>query len=318
MNEFEFINKYLKPLSLKNKGSFNLNDDIFYDFKKKIAISVDTYVHGIHFLSTDPEKFIKKSLRSSISDLYCKGIKPSYYFLSISLNKKICTSSWFNKLKSILNSEQKKFDIYLGGGDTTYSSKFSITFVVVGKSIFKPVLRKGCLPKDDIYLSGNIGDSHIGLNVLKKKYNFKSLNNFYIKKYYEPNLQTKICSHLYKFASSSIDISDGLIQDLSHLTALNKLGAFIDIKKLPFSNNTKKLIKSNKINIKDIFSSGDDYQILFTSKKKNRSKIINLSNLLSIKISRIGHINNKDNIILKFEDSKITYKEGKMGYTHNF
>jgi thiamine-monophosphate kinase len=318
MNEFEFISKYLKPLSLKNKGSFNLNDDIFYDFKKKVAISVDTYVHGVHFLSTDPENFIKKSLRSSLSDLYCKGIKPSYYFLSISLNKKIATSLWFNKLKKILNSEQKKFDIYLGGGDTTYSSKFSITFVVVGKSKFKPILRIGCLAEDDIYVTGNIGDSLIGLNVLKKKYNFKSLNSFFVKKYYEPNLQTKICSHLYKFASSSIDISDGLVQDLSHLTSLNKVGAFIDVKKLPFSNNTKKLIKINKIRIKDIFSKGDDYQILFTSKKKNRSKIINLSNHLNIKISRIGHINNKNNIILKFNDRKIMYKEEKMGYTHNF
>ena len=38
MNEFEIINKYFSPLSLKNKGSFNLKDDIFFDYKKKIAI----------------------------------------------------------------------------------------------------------------------------------------------------------------------------------------------------------------------------------------------------------------------------------------
>jgi len=318
MNEFEIINKYLKPLSFKNKGSFNLGDDIFYDFKKKIAISVDTYVHGIHFISTDPEKCIKKSLRSSLSDLYCKGIKPTYYFLSMSINKKICTPLWFDKLKRVLNVEQKKFNIYLGGGDTTYSSKFSLTFVVVGKSKIKPVLRKGCFLDDDIYVTGNVGDAFIGLNIIKKKYNFKSLNNFFVKKYYEPDIQTKICSYLHKIATSSIDISDGLIQDLNHLISSNNFGAFIDAKMLPFSNNSKKLIKEKRINFKNIFSKGDDYQILFTSNKKNRSKIIKLSNYLNIKISRIGQINNKNNIILKSERSKFAYKVNKMGYTHNF
>ena len=318
MNEFEVINKYLKPLSLKKRGTFNLKDDIFYDFKKKIAISIDTYVHGVHFISSDPEKCIKKSLRSSLSDLYCKGVKPSYYFLSISINKKIGTSLWFNKLKKILKSEQKKFNIYLSGGDTTYSPKFSMTFVVVGKSKLKPVLRKGCSPDDDIYVTGNIGDSFIGLNIIKKNYNFKSFNTFFVKKYYEPDIQTKISSYLHKIASSSIDVSDGLIQDLSHLTSLNKVGAFVDTKMLPFSDNTKKLIKNKKINFKYIFSKGDDYQILFTSNKRNRLKIIKLSNYLKIKISRIGHINNKNNIILKFEHGKFIYNEGKMGYTHNF
>ena len=87
---------------------------------------------------------------------------------------------------------------------------------------------------------------------------------------------------------------------------------------LPFSDNTKKLIKNKKINFKYIFSKGDDYQILFTSNKRNRLKIIKLSNYLKIKISRIGHINNKNNIILKFEHGKFIYNEGKMGYTHNF
>ena len=318
MNEFEIINKYLKPLTLKKKNTFNLSDDIFYDNKKKISISVDTYVKDVHFLSSDPEKCIKKSLRASLSDLYCKGIKPSYYFMSISLNKKIATSSWLNKLKNILRLEQQKFNIYLGGGDTSYSSKFSITFVIVGKSNFNPVLRKGCSSNEDIYVTGNIGDAFIGLNILKKKYNFKSLNNFFIKKYYEPDLSTEICSSLKKIASSSIDISDGLLQDLYHLISINKLGASIESSMIPISVNTRKLIKKKKINLNYIFSKGDDYQILFTSNKKNRIKIIKLSKKLNIKISRIGETNNKKNILLKYKDRIFIYKGQKMGYTHNF
>ena len=60
MNEFEIVSKYLKPLSLKDLGTFKLKDDIFYDFKKGLALSLDTYVEGFHFInSKDPKKFIK-------------------------------------------------------------------------------------------------------------------------------------------------------------------------------------------------------------------------------------------------------------------
>ena len=113
MNEFQIINKYLKPLSFKRSEALKLSDDIYYDSKKNIAISVDAYVEGVHFVdSSDPNKFLKKILRSSLSDLYCKGIKPKSYFLSLALNKKIINPPWLNKVNKILKSEQKKFGRY--------------------------------------------------------------------------------------------------------------------------------------------------------------------------------------------------------------
>ena len=102
ITEFDIINKYLKPLAKKNKSSLDLSDDIYFNSKKGIAISLDTYVHGKHFIHTKPDFFLKKVIRSSLSDLICKGIKPKNYFLSMSLNKKIVNKEWLNKLKKIL------------------------------------------------------------------------------------------------------------------------------------------------------------------------------------------------------------------------
>ena len=86
MNEFEIINKFFKPLSLSNPGALKLKDDIYFDSKKGIAISLDTYVEGVHFIdASDPNKFLKKILRASLADLYCKGIRPKSYFLSFAL-----------------------------------------------------------------------------------------------------------------------------------------------------------------------------------------------------------------------------------------
>ena len=51
MNEFSIIKKYFLKLTKKNRGSFNLSDDVFFDYKKGIAISIDTFVEKTHFLN---------------------------------------------------------------------------------------------------------------------------------------------------------------------------------------------------------------------------------------------------------------------------
>ena len=170
MNEFSVIKKYFSNLSKNNRGTFDLSDDIFFDYKKKVGISIDTYVEGTHFLNfKNPNLVIKKALRGAISDLICKGIIPKYYFMSCSGNKKHFTEENLAKIRLDLKQEQKKYNIFLAGGDTSYSSRLSITFSVVGYSKKSPVLRSGAKVNDDIYITNTIGDSFIGLRLLTGK-----------------------------------------------------------------------------------------------------------------------------------------------------
>jgi thiamine-monophosphate kinase len=318
MNEFNLIKKYFRPLSLSNTNALMLNDDIFYNKKNGTAISIDTYVHGTHFLHSEPKYFIRKALRASLSDLYCKGINPETYFLSISLNKKLTNHNWLNKVKKILLLEQKKFKVSLGGGDTTYSSKLSLTITVIGQSKKKPVLRDGSKYQDDIYITGNIGDSFLGLSILKKNKDFKKFNKYFKKKYFEPDIPLWLAPYLNKIATSSIDISDGLAQDLQHLCNSSGCGAFINLDFLPLSYKCKILIKNKKVQLKKIFSKGDDYQFLFTSSKKNRSLIEYITKKEKGKISKIGHITKDKNIIFKYKSKKFKLNAKNMGYKHNF
>ena len=113
MHEFELITKYFSKLSKKNKSSLNLNDDVFFDKKKGLVISVDTYNQGIHFLNfKNPELVIKKILRSSISDLICKGVIPKYYFVSGSGNKKTFSNNNLSKITKSLSQEQKNIKFF--------------------------------------------------------------------------------------------------------------------------------------------------------------------------------------------------------------
>ena len=215
MHEFDLIKRYFLKLSKFNKSSLSLNDDVFFDKKKSLVISVDTYNEGVHFLDFNkPDLVIKKILRSSISDLICKGVLPKYYFISGSGNKKTFTHKNLSKISTSLKKEQNKYGIFLCGGDTTFSNKlsFSITSVGYSKNI---IYRNKAKYNDDIYVSGNLGDSFVGLKILQKQIETnKKLKNYFVKKYFEPEIQIKLAKELLKFANSSIDISDGLIDDL--------------------------------------------------------------------------------------------------------
>ena len=104
MHEFQIIKNYFNKLTKNNKNSLNLNDDIFFDKKNRLAISVDTYIEGNHFINfKNPELVIKKILRSSISDLICKGVIPKYYFISASGNKNNFSKSNLSKISNSLN-----------------------------------------------------------------------------------------------------------------------------------------------------------------------------------------------------------------------
>ena len=184
MQEFELVNNFFSKLSKHNVSALGLNDDVFFDKTKNTIISVDTYNMNTHFVDFEsPDLVIKKILRSSISDLICKGVKPQFYFISGSGNKKNFTKKNLLKISKSLKNEQKKYNISLCGGDTTFSNELSFTITSLGYS-HNIVYRNKSKLNDDIYVTGNLGDSFIGLQILKGKIKVNNkMSKFFIKKY---------------------------------------------------------------------------------------------------------------------------------------
>ena len=319
MHEFELIKKYFSKLTNKSKSSLKLNDDVFFDKKKKLVVSVDTYIEGKHFINfKNPELTIKKVIRSSISDLICKGVKPKYYFISASGNNKVFTKNNLLKISKSLKEEQRKYNIKLGGGDTVYSNKLSFTVTSVGFSN-KIIYRNRSKIHNDIYVTGNLGDSFLGLLVLKKNIKInKKLSSYFVNQYYKPEIKYSLTDFFIKFATSSIDLSDGLIADLEKLTNNQNNSYQIYFDKIPLSNNLKSIIKSKNLKKKNLISKGDDYQVLFTVSRRYRSFIKKISSLKKLKITRIGkilHSKHKSSIIdRKGRQIEISNK----GYLHTF
>ena len=319
MNEFELIKNYFQKLTKNNPSSKKLNDDVFFDKKKKLVVSIDTYNEGVHFPNFKyPNLVIKKVLRSSISDLICKGVKPKYYFISGSGNKRSFTKNNLKLISKSLKEEQKKYDLRLSGGDTINSNKVSFSITTIGFDN-RIVERNKAKINDDVYVTGNIGDSYLGLKIIQKKIKVNSkLKKYFFNQYYCPHLPFNIHRSIKKIANTSMDISDGLISDMSKLINKQKLSFEIDINKIPISNMLKSYLKKhNKKKDRYLFK-GDDYQILFTSSKKNRKLIKNISKKMNQKITIIGKINKRFKKNLLLLDNKPINLVNFQGYSHKF
>jgi thiamine-monophosphate kinase len=320
VNEFSVIKKYFSNLSKNNRGSFDLSDDIFFDYKKKMGISIDSYVEGTHFLNfKNPNLVIKKALRGAISDLICKGITPKYYFMSCSGNKKHLTQANLAKIQLALKEEQKKYNVFLAGGDTSHSNRLSITLSVVGYSKKNPVLRSGAKVNDDIYITNTIGDAFLGLKLLKGKIKLSKKNSdHFVRRFYLPILPIKFSKKIHLFANSAIDISDGFFQDLQHILSRSNLSSIIFKNKIPISSYLNSYLIRTKKNKLNFISNGDDYQILFTANKKMRNLIKKISKSTSTKVSIVGIVKNKSiSKNTKSTEKKFKFPK-KLGYIHNF
>ena len=144
------------------------------------------------------------------------------------------------------------------------------------------------------------------------------MSKFFVKKYYEPDLQFKFINNLLRLANTSIDISDGLLDDLNKMINRQNLSFHIFEEKIPVSKTLSQLIKIKKLKKINITSRGDDYQILFTANQFKSRIIKKLSKTIGIKITKIGKIisgKNRSKIINK-KNKQIEAKN--KGYIHQF
>ena len=249
----------------------------------------------------------------------CKGVIPKFYFISGSGNKQSFSSKNLKKIINSLKSEQRKFSIKLSGGDTVYSKINSFTVVSLGFSE-QIVERNNAKINDDIYVTGELGDSYLGLKYLQKQnFNKNIYKKYFINKFYLPVINLNFSKHLTKIANTSIDISDGLLVDLSKMINAQKLSSEIYYDKIPISSKLKIFLNKNSIKKSKFIFNGDDYQILFTANKSKRDKIDKISRITKTKISRIGKILSKKKFKFRLLNADKVLNFTKIpGYEHLF
>ena len=320
-NEFQLID------FIKNKFSTDLIGDdaaiIPLNSNDNLVISKDILIENTHFILNGDLNFIgSKALISNLSDIIAMGVEPKFFLLGLGLPENF-TNEKTEYLLNGIHSTAQQYNVILAGGDISKSEKLFISITVLGfgekeKIVYRNTAQLG----DDIWIAGELGDSEIGLRIIKKELKTtEKLSRYFIKKHFVKKLHPDFISFLSykKIINSMIDVSDGFLQDLLHLLKQSDKCAIVNENLLPVSTEFLKL--KNMLNEEFYIIpliSGEEYALIFTANPCFRKDILDIACNFSVKISKVGTIT--DNIPsskhriklnnLKFENL------AKLGYTH--
>lgn len=267
MNEFQLIQHYFNQASLSFPHEYvleGIGDDcaeISLQKNHTLHISIDTLIEDVHFpKNANPYDIATRALCVSLSDLAAAGASPVAFTLAITLPA--IDQEWLSQFSSGLAFIAKKYNCPLIGGDTTKGDQLIITIQVHGHCVEgKGLKRYGALVGHKVYVSDVLGDGAGALEqVLKNPQDSSELaQHFYL-----PYPKIEYGKQLLNVASSCLDVSDGLIQDLNHICKASAVGIELRSAAIPLSDLLiKKYGQQAALNF--ALSGGDDYQLAYTA-----------------------------------------------------
>jgi len=295
--EFEMIARLFAPLSHSVPGAFGLTDDaatIVPPAGEELVVTMDALVEGVHFLRDDPpESIAKKSLRMNLSDLAAKATKPIAYLLALSLPDWI-DMAWLEAFARGLSEDQRAYEIYLIGGDTTRTpGPLTLAITAMGSIPRGTMIRRSDAQAGDlIFVSSTIGDAGGGLAILKGEGG--SISDAHraalIVRYREPLPRVTLGLALRGIASASLDVSDGLLADLGHIAETSKVRIAVDAMRIPLSPALSAYWGDDQWARVRAATSGDDYEIAFTAPEANRSLVLKAAADAGVAVTEIGRV----------------------------
>lgn len=292
---------------------------------ENLLLTTDMMVEGIHFDISfiTPYQLGFKLISVNVSDIYAMGGKPLYALINLALTKDMTldfVDMFFEGVKTAL----KRYGLLLIGGDVSATKNNIYLGAMLIGIVKRHIKRDGACIGDRIYVTGNLGDSACGLTLLKKikkqvffgdNYCKNKTRNITLKgltwKTMEPLLKRHLMPEarnpksFIDIATSMIDISDGLLIDLTRLCNESKVGAKIYLDNIPLSNELKEASEYLKISpLSFALSGGEDYELLFTAHPK----------IKKIRAVCIGEITRTERVLIDRFGKKKTFLE--EGYEH--
>lgn len=253
----------------------------------ELAISTDMLLAERHFLTDDPPETLgHKALAVNLSDLAAMGATPRWCLLSLALPA--ADTLWLDAFAAGWFALAEQHAVSLIGGDTTRGPlAFSVTIlgeVARGNAL----LRSGAKVKDEIWVSGQLGDAALAL---AHQQNRLQLNDeelaCVLPRLHTPTPRVKLGQKLLGLAHSAIDISDGLLADLGHILTMSGVGAELHYEALPTSATLKPHL-AHSIARAALLGGGDDYELCFTAPAAKHEEIVRVGRSARVQLSCVG------------------------------
>ena len=230
-----------------------------------LVAAVDTLVEGVHFPSgTLAEAIGYKALAVNLSDLAAMGAEPAWATLALTLPE--ADEAWFRGFAEGFLELAREVGLCLVGGDTT-RGPLTVTVQVLGWVPEDMALRRsGARPDDLVCVTGTLGDAALGLRFAKGLPPLDEAAGAFCRGRLErPVPRLAAGQALRGLAGAAIDVSDGLLADLSHVLEASGVGAEIDVDALPRSDAFKALVTPEEADWHELpLAGGDDYELCFT------------------------------------------------------
>jgi thiamine-monophosphate kinase len=237
-------------------------------------VTTDSQVEGVHFRpeTTTPLRLGRKCLAVNLSDIAAMGGRPRYAFLNLGLPRSL-PRGFLSSFRRGLQAEAEEFSVALVGGDTHLSpGGIALGLTVIGEAGGRIAFRSGARAGDGLYVSGFLGQSAAGLQLLTagpdgRKVLPRSYRIELIAAHQCPRPQVELGQFLVRrgYARAMIDLSDGLASDLRHLCRASGVGARVDTDRLPLSPAFRAAtawLAAPPLEV--ALRGGEDYQLLFT------------------------------------------------------
>jgi thiamine-monophosphate kinase len=279
--------------------------------------TVDSMVQDIHFSLeyTDWQELGWKSLAVNLSDIAAMGGIPSYALVSLGLPDSTEVEDVVSYYRGMMELA-KKFDTVIVGGDTVRSQVLFVSITVLGSAVSeRRILRRSrAKPGDKIAVTNYLGASAAGLEMLTKKLQFSIKNTAQLRKaHLKP--YPRVIEGQFLVESGvrcGMDISDGLVGDLTHICQESQVGACISVDCVPVSPVVQSCFGKRAVEL--TLTGGEDYELLFTANARTMKKVKTeircpITVIGEITAENIGKVNLIDN-------QGKPVKIGKTGWDH--
>jgi thiamine-monophosphate kinase len=264
-----------------------------------MAISTDLLVEGRHFFSdVDPAALGHKSLAVNLSDLAAMGAEPAGFVLGLALPR--IDHDFLSAFARGMYALADRHACPLIGGDTTRGQDGIVISITIFGTVDPAVAlrRSGAKAGDDIWVSGQLGDADVALQLLLDGAKAwaqsagiadRTLLLASTRRALEwPEPQVALGRALRGVATAALDLSDGLLQDLGHVLAASGCGARLDADAVPVSSAVASLPLSHRRLA--ALTGGDVYQLCFTAPAGGRAQVALAAARAGVTVTRIGQI----------------------------
>lgn len=281
----------------------------------QLAVSTDMLVAGTHFFpDTDPEALGWKTLAVNVSDLAAMGAEPRWAFLALSLPSP--DEAWIAPFARGFFACAEAFGVDLAGGDTT-RGPLNLCVTIIGEvPAATAITRRGAQPGDDLWITGTPGRASLGLAHLRGEVALRSAHaDSCLDALHRPQPRVALGQALRGLASAMLDVSDGVLGDLSHILETSACGARIDAARLPL-DALRAAGADDTLARRCLLAGGDDYELLFTAPNERRDEVAALAHRHALPLTRIGAITPDRGRITLHEADGTEHELPPRGYDH--